>query len=825
MERCFCILLLGVLVLSVPAQAQRIQMLDSAEIQIGLEKLNVLGSVLYIAAHPDDENTSALAYFSQGRKYRTAYLSLTRGDGGQNLIGSERGSEIGIIRTQELLAARGVDGAEQYFTRAVDFGYSKTPEESLEFWGKDAVLADVVWVIRSFRPDVILTRFPIDRPSGHGHHTASASLAREAFVAAGDPSRFPEQLDQVEPWQAKRLLWNGWRLSEQEQEEAARIDIGEFDPLLGASYSEIAATSRSMHKSQGFGSAGRRGTRNEYFKLIEGSLPDKELFTGIDTSWARVPNGSGLGEKLREIADSFDPQNPPGSLPLLLKAYSEMDSLEQTGWVSVKKAELLRVIQACAGLWMEAISTDFAASPGDVVTVNTTLVSRTDVPFELLEVSFPKIASPTAQNFVLENNKAHTVESNMRIPSEIEITQPYWLRERSAYGLFNVSEQALRGAAENTPSVQAKISLSCLGNEIEYLIPVLFRWRDRVDGELYRQFEVRPKVTVQIENGTRVFTSDIPQDIRVRVKANTSNISGSLRLSGTSNWQVNPPNVPFSFSEKYEEAEVVFQVTPPGDADEALLRAEADIDGETFSRALVEISHPHIKRQVYFPESTLKVVKLTVKRSGERIGYVMGSGDEVVGGLRNLGYEVTLLSDEVLESGDLGHFDAIITGIRAYNTRERLKVVQPRLLQYVEGGGTLIVQYNVSRGLVTEDIGPYPFKLGRDRVSEEDAPVTVLAPDHVLLNAPNKITQEDFKGWVQERGLYFASEWDEKYETVIVSHDSNESEKAGSLIYARYGEGVFIYSGISWFRQLPAGVPGAYRIFANLISVGKENGN
>ncbi len=825
MERCFCILLLGVLVLSAPAQAQRIQMLDSAEIQIGLEKLSVLGSVLYIAAHPDDENTAALAYFSKGRKYRTAYLSLTRGDGGQNLIGSERGAEIGIIRTQELLAARGIDGAEQYFTRAVDFGYSKTADETLEFWGKEDILADLVWIIRSFRPDVILTRFPVDRPSGHGHHTASGQLAREAFSAAADPNRFPEQLSRVEPWQAKRLFWNGWRLSEQDQAEAARVDIGEFDPLLGASYSEIAATSRSMHKSQGFGSSGRRGTRYEYFKLVEGSLPDKDLFTGIDTSWARVPNGHGLGEMLREIADSFDPQTPAGSLPQLFDAYSEMGDLEQTSWVKVKKAELLRLIQACAGLWMEAISTDYAASPGDVVTVNTTLVSRTDVPFELLEVSFPKIASPTVLNVVLENNKAHTVESTIKIPSETTTTQPYWLRERSEYGLFNVSDQALIGAAENVPSVQAEVRLSCLGNEISFLVPVLFRWTDRVDGEYYRLFEVRPKVTVQIENGTRVFTGKESQEIRVRVKANTSQINGSLRLSGASNWQVAPESVPFSFSEKYEETEVVFQVTPPDDAGEAVLHAQADIEGETFSRALVEISHPHIKRQVYFPESTLKVVKLAVKRSGDRIGYVMGSGDEVVSGLRNLGYEVALLSDEVLESGDLGHFDAIITGIRAYSTRERLKVVQPRLLRYVEDGGTLIVQYDVSRGLVTEDIGPYPFKLGRDRVSEEDAPVTVLAPDHVLLNAPNKITQEDFKGWVQERGLYFASEWDENYETILASHDANETDIKGGLLYTRYGEGVFIYSGISWFRQLPAGVPGAYRLFVNLISVGIENGN
>ena len=409
-------LLLGALALSAPAEAQRIEMPNAAEIQLGLEKLNVVGSVLYIAAHPDDENTSALAYFSKGIKLRTGYLSLTRGDGGQNLIGSERGAEIGIIRTQELLAARGIDGAEQYFTRAVDFGYSKTQEESLAFWGKEAVLADVVWIIRSFRPDVIVTRFPVDRPSGHGHHTASGLLAREAFHAAGDPKRFPEQLDRVEPWQATRLFWNGWRLSDQDRAQAARVDVGEFDPLLGSSYSEIAATSRSMHKSQGFGAAGRRGTRYEYFKLVEGSPTGKDLLSGIDTSWARIPGGSDLGVKLDEIAETFDPRNPARSLPPLLEAYSEMKTMQPTRWIEVKQKELLGLIQACAGLWIEAISTDFAAAPGDVVTVNTTLVNRSGQPFRLSNISFRDIQSSTVQDVVLENNTPHTIESSIRYP-------------------------------------------------------------------------------------------------------------------------------------------------------------------------------------------------------------------------------------------------------------------------------------------------------------------------------------------------------------------------------------------------------------------------
>jgi len=424
---------------------------------------------------------------------------------------------------------------------------------------------------------------------------------------------------------------------------------------------------------------------------------------------------------------------------------------------------------------------------------------------------------------VLENNTPHTIESSIEIPRGFPTSQPYWLRISPKKALFSVSDQSLIGAAENEPSLQVKIALDGLGEDLEFLVPVYYRWTDRVDGESYRLFEVRPKVTVEIEDGVRVFADTNPQELRVRVKVHTSGVEGTLRLSGDSDWRVVPESIDFSLSEKYDEAEFSFEVTPPDDAGDAVFLAEANVGGTTFSRALVTITHPHIKRQVYFPESTLKVVKLDVNRRGDTIGYIMGSGDEVAEGLRRLGYEVILLTDEELESGDLGRFDAIVAGIRAYNTRERLAVVQPRLLQYVEDGGTLIVQYSVSRGLVTEELGPYEFTIGRDRVSEENAPVTILAPDHVLMTFPNTITQKDFDGWVQERGLYFATQWDDRYETVVASHDKGEPDTAGGLVFTRFGDGVFIYSGISWFRQLPAGVPGAYRLLANLISSGKVN--
>ncbi len=812
-----------ILVFSLNAHAQRIEIPGAGELQIGLQKLNVLGSVLYVAAHPDDENTAALAYFSKGRKYRTAYLSLTRGDGGQNLIGPEKGAEIGIIRTQELLAARRIDGAEQFFTRAVDFGYSKTPEETLEFWGKEEILADLVWIIRKFRPDVVITRFATDSSSGHGHHTASGWLIEEAFHAASDPQKFPEQLKYVKPWAAKRLYWNSWRPREQETQDLQRIDTGEYNPLLGKSYTEMAAESRSNHKSQGFGTTGRRGTQFDYFKLVAGTPASADIFDGIDTSWKRVPGSQKVESVLADVLETFDSQYPSKSIPGLLAVYKELTKLEKTYWVNIKMGELLRVIQACAGLWMEAIAGDFAATPGDKIDIRTTIVNRSDFPFRLQKLSIPNMTDDIVENMLLNSNESQTVAETVVIPADFPISQPYWLKAEPKKGIFMGSEQKMIGEAENPPSIVVKVSLSANENLLEYSLPLLYRWRDRVDGELYRNFEIRPSVTMQMENKVSIFPDEKPKRIKVKMKSHSPNVSGLIRLKGSEKWSIFPETIPFSFSGKYEEQEFMFEVQPPKASDETVLTAIAEVNNKKIDRTLVEISYPHIHRQVYFPESRIKAVRLDIERSGKKLGYIMGAGDEVAASLRDLGYEVVELSDEMLENGEFSQFDAIITGIRAYNTRERLRHVQGKLLQYIENGGTLIVQYNVSRGMLIENVGPYPFTIGQDRVSMENAPVQILHPEHPLLNFPNVIGPEDFEGWVQERGLYFAAQWDEKYEPMLSSHDTNETEKNGGLLYTRYGKGVFIYTGYSWFRQLPAGVPGAFRLFANMISGGKSD--
>ena len=808
------------------AQARPVEILSSGELQIALQKLNVLGAVLYIAAHPDDENTNALAYFSQGKKYRTGILTLTRGDGGQNLLGAEKGAEIGIIRTQELLEGRKYDKVEQYFTRAIDFGYSKNREETLEFWGQEQILADMVWVIRKFRPDVIISR----SLGGHGNHAAEALLTPEAFTAAGDPKRFPEQLAYIRPWQANRLLLNRSRFNpgtQQELDEMIKIDVGAYDPLLNKSYTEIAAISRSMHKTQGFGAVTTRpGTRNDFYRVIDGATAESDIFDGIDVSWDRIPGGARIGTMLSHIINTFDPNNPSKSIPQLLAVNSEFNQLSDSYWVDLKQQELYRVIQACAGLWMEALSDEKFTSPGDEIQIQTTLVNRTDYPLKIESIDYAGVISDSKLNIVLANNDPVTIDKTFRIPPEYPISQPYWLMEEASVGAFSISEQNLIGLAENPPPITVNITLSIDGNNLEYSLPLSFRWTDRVEGNRYSLIEIRPAVTLSLEEKVYIFPDNNPREISVNILNNSEHATGEIRLRGDRNWKIEPASIPFALKAKYEEMQVIFRVTPPRGLSEGVLTAEADINGKVYNRDIVEISYPHIDRQSYFPVSQAKAVKININLLGNRLGYIMGSGDDIPEALRSLKYDVVLLDDDMLENLDLSQFDAIIAGVRAYNTREQLVNTQYKIMSYVEAGGTYIVQYNRPRGLLSNDIGPYAFTISRrDRVSDETAPISFLKPAHQLLNFPNKISQKDFEGWVQERGLNFLTQWDERYETILSSHDPNEPNRAGGMLFTRYGNGVFIYTGYAWFRQLPAGVPGAYRFFVNMIAAGQYHGN
>jgi LmbE family N-acetylglucosaminyl deacetylase len=800
---------------------------DAAELRLAVQRLTVLGTALHVGAHPDDENTALLAYLARGRLVRAAYLSLTRGDGGQNLIGKETGELLGVIRTQELLAARRIDGAEQRFTRAVDFGYSKSPAETLSIWDRQAVLADVVRVVRELRPDVVITRFPTDGRGGHGHHTASAILALEAFEAAGDPARFAEQLGALRPWRPKRVVWNAFRPRGGEAEGTAeppaiQLDLGAYNPLLGRSYSEIAAESRSQHKSQGFGSEARRGSRLDRFVHLAGEPARQDLFDGVDLSWRRLPGGERVGALLDEAVARFEAERPAGVVPVLLEALAALDELAGAPatadpWIAVKRAELLEVIRAAAGLWLEAIAAEPEAAPGEVVEVTATAVLRSAVPLRLLRLE-PTGAAPVAAGVALEENRPLEQRLALRLAAEAPLSQPHWLRQPAAKGVFRVADPALAGLPEAPPSAAVRFVLTAWGRELAYTLPVLCRWTDPVEGERYRALAVAPPVAVDLDAGALLFPTGEPRPVQVTLRAGAPGVSGTLRLEAPAGWAVDPPAVPFALDARGEERAFAFTVTPPGEPGVGVLRGLVEAGAARLDRGRLTLDYPHIPPQTLFPPAEARLVRLDLETRGRRIGYVMGAGDEVPEALRQVGYEVVLLADADLESGDLAGYDAIVLGVRAYNTRQVLARANGRLLAYVEAGGTLVVQYNTAADLVLEGFAPFPLEISRGRVTVEEAPVVLLAPDHPLLTTPNRITAADFAGWVQERGLHFPGERDPRYETVVAMADPGEEALPGGILFVRHGRGAYVYTSLAFFRQLPAGVPGALRLFVNLLS-------
>jgi LmbE family N-acetylglucosaminyl deacetylase len=806
---------------------------DAAELQLALKKLTVVGSALYVAAHPDDENSALIAYLSNERLLRTGYLSMTRGDGGQNLIGDEKGELLGVLRTQELLAARRIDGGEQYFTRAIDFGYSKTPQETLAIWGHDTILADVVWNFRRFQPDVVITRFPTTGEGGHGHHTASAMLAVEAFKLAGDPTKFPDQLKYVTVWQPRRLFWNRFSFrpippDDPSIAKSLRLDVGTFNPLLGRAYTEIAAESRSQHKSQGTGSAERRGSILNYFDLLDGEPAQSDLFEGIDTSWSRYPGGEPVGKILQQASDTFDPKNPAKSIPLLLDAWAAFDRLAANPawnpttnpWVAVKRRELVEAIRDAAGLSVDVAAADSSVVAGGEIPISVTVVNRSDYPFTLQMVASLYASPSKAPQQLLKNNQQVKTDLTIKVPADAEISQPYWLQKPSTKGAFTVANQLLLGLPENKPAIPIVITLiDNLNHTLIFEVPAVFRWTDPVKGEQTRPVDVVPDVTANLGSRVYVFPDQQPKPVTVWLQDFGGATPATVRLLLPNGWKSTPGSSALNFAKKGDEAHVAFTVTPGAEEMVGAVGAEVELaNGRKISTGIINIDYSHIPAQRVFGDAAAKLVRVNVKKRGTKVGYITGPGDEVADALRQIGYDVTLLTDADLERGDFAKYDAIVTGVRAYNTRKRLRLAQPNLMNYVQNGGTLVVQYNTLQELLIDSPGPYPFKITNDRVTVEEAPVRFVHPDHPLLNTPNKITAADFSGWVQERGLNFTNNWDPRYQTVLASNDPGESEKEGGELYARYGKGVFVYTSYSWFRELPAGVPGAYRLFANLVS-------
>ena len=830
--RPYVLLLMPFLTHSIPACGQR-NLSGMPEIELALHKLNVLGSVLMIAAHPDDENTALLAYYARGQAVRTGYLSLTRGEGGQNLIGPEQGDLLGVIRTQELLAARHIDGAEQFFSRAIDFGFSKSADETLGKWGRERVLSDVVWVIRNFRPDVVILRFSGTPRDGHGQHQASAILGKEAFAAAADKNRFPEQLRYVQPWHAKRLLFNVFSFSPEQEKEAramphrVEVDTGEFNPVLGKSYTEIAGISRSQHRSQGMGAPERRGPSHNYLVTVAGPPADHDAFDDVVTTWARIPGGEAVGRILAEAERTFIPEQPEKTIPLLLKARPLIAAIDDP-LAKRKLAELDETLALCGGLWLDATADRYAAVPGSIVKVELEAINRSHAPVDWTGYSLISAGGEVAGRHAdsLADNQPKRLEAAWPVPASEPYSQPYWLRTPHTGDTYEIKDQQSIGMADTPPVLIAEFALKFGDTGITLRRPVHYRYVDPTEGELTRPLVVVPAVAVNVAEPVALFPSEQPKKIEVAVKANVAGAAGELRLDLPSGWRAEPLSQPFRMPDAGGELALAFSITPPSADTQGRLRAVAHIDGNEISSGVTVISFPHIPPQTLFPEAAAKLERANIALTARKVGYVMGAGDQVPEALVQLGCTVTLLSARELAEGDLGGFDAIVTGVRAYNVRADLRANQQRLLDYVHNGGTLIVQYNVAEGGPfggrrsgqLAHIGPYPLEVGRGRVSVEEAPVRVLSPDSVLLVSPNHIGERDFEGWIQERGLYFASEWDEHYQPMLETHDPGEKPLEGGMLYARYGKGVYIFSAFSWFRELPAGVPGAYRIFANMLS-------
>ncbi|WP_281299217.1 PIG-L family deacetylase [Flavobacterium limnophilum] len=808
--------------------AQKAKKPSSVEIYNQIQKLNFLGSVLYVAAHPDDENTRLISYFSNETKARTAYLSLTRGDGGQNLIGSQLRELLGVIRTQELIEARKIDGGEQIFTRANDFGFSKNPEETLEIWDKEKVLSDIIFAIRKFQPDVIINRFD-HRTSGntHGHHSASAILSVESFNKANDPTVFPEQLSLVQPWQTKRQFFNPswWFYGSQEKFKAAdktnfiSLQTGVYYTSLGKSNQEIAALSRSCHQSQGFGSTGSRGEETEYLEQINGDiLKDKvSVFEGIDTSWNRVEGGKPIGELLTKIANDFDFTTPSSSIPDLAKAYSMIQALSENHWKSLKSQEIKNTIAACAGLYLEAVSQIQETTPGSLVKLKIEAINRSSADVELISLTTLPDGKMNPKNLVLVTNVLHNSTIDLQLPSAIEYTQPYWLKEKGTEGIYTVSDQKNIGISDVFREVEVVFNLRINGVEIPFERTVVYKYNDGVKGEMYNYLDIVPEVATSILDKVSLFKDNKKKYIAVKIKAGKDDVKGDLTLELPINWLVVPKSIPFGLEKKGNEQTFYFEVTSPSTTEEVLAKSIAVIDGKRYDNEQIIIDFDHITKQQVLKTSEAKFIRMDLKTNNERIGYIMGAGDQVPNSLRQMGYKVSLIHPEEISPEKLANFDVIITGIRAFNTVKVLANKQNVLFEFVKSGKTMIVQYNTPD--VIYNIAPYSMTISQDRVTDENAEVRFLTPNHPVLNWPNKITAKDFEGWKQEQGLYYPKEFDKAFIPILSSNDKGESPKNGALLVAPYGKGYYIYTGLSLFRELPEGVSGAYKLLSNMISL------
>lgn len=798
---------------------------SSSSIISKLEKLNTLGKVLYVAAHPDDENTRLITYLSNEKKYQTAYLSLTRGDGGQNLIGKDLKENLGLIRTQELLEARKIDGGIQFFTSAIDFGYSKNSKESLEFWNEDQILYELVWIIRKFKPDVIITRFNEVSGITHGHHTASSILANKAFRISGNPDIFPDQLEFLETWKAKRIFWNTstrfFDLSKYSDDEILKIDVGLYNNILGKSYNEISSESRSMHKSQGFGSLKRRGSEKELFILTQGDKYDDNLMDGVDVTWNRFGENNEIIEYINNLVNEYDPKKPYKTVNKLSVLYEKVSKIKDEDWKKIKLNEIKNLIKACLGLFFESLSDVSISSIGENIKVNFDAINRSPININLKQVSVFDEEFLIKKDLI--NNEFFRFEKTIKIPESESFTEKYWLINKPNFGNYDVNHQKLIGNPDNNFPVETNFIFTINNIEVSYTIPLLNKKNSPTKGDDYKIFNIGLPIYLNPKRYNELVVNSNSQTIEVEVISGKENLDATIYLDVPENIKYEPKYFDLSFKDLNEKKIIKFDLTlPETDSFKENIIVKAKYNDEYYERGIKEINYDHIIQQVRFPLSEIQIIKFNIKTKGKNIAYFMGSGDNIPSFLSLIGYKIDLLTLDQLSTDILSNYDALIIGIRAYNVNKKLIEKTKEIHNYVKNGGNVLVQYNTSRGIDVKDFAPYSFNISRNRTSEENSKVDIINKNHLALNYPNKILLEDFDNWVQERGLYFPINWSDDYETLISSNDSGEKPNHGGILISKIGKGHYVYTSYSWFRQLPSGVSGAYKLFVNLISLGIE---
>lgn len=801
--------------------AQQVRPASSAQIYHELNQLKNLASVLYLAAHPDDENTRMLGWLVNEKHIPTAYLSITRGDGGQNILGPHLGPALGLIRTHELLAARQLDGgAGQYFTRAVDFGFSKTSEETFKHWDEKTLTGDVVWVMRQFRPDVVICRFPPNEQAGHGQHAASAILGHKAFAVAGSRDAYKEQFKYLQPWQPKRILFNAYRFGDRNttSDKQFKLEVGQYNSLLGMGYGELAGISRSIHRSQGAGTRSIPGVQTEYLQLVDGAPFDSSIFDGIDITWGRVGRKD-IGEKIDAIIKAYDFTHPEKSLPALLALYKEVKSMDENEWKSRKLQEIKNLILHTSGFMMEIVTDKPEVVRGENVPFTINAIARSGaIKVKLLDIEC--LASDTVCHLFMPADELITIKRSIRIPANIPYTEPYWLAEpQKDDAHYAIPRQEYLGLPLTPNPLVATTRVQVADETFLVEIPLSYKTLDATHGDVVEPLSVAPEVTLAFADDKVTLLADgsVRADVQVTATVKLP-MAKMIIYAGSYTDTVQMVDV-------MPGVMIVSASVPAGKLDFSTGKTEVTVavlsDGKLYNKQRHVIKYEHLPTLRYYTEPAVQVIPQNWQSKQIKVGYIDGAGDEVADVLRFAGVQVDVLKEADINQGTLARYDAVIVGIRALNVNEKAGIWMPELLKYTESGGTLVMQYNTNQGLEIDNIGPYPIKLGRGRVTEENAKIEVLAKDHRLLTYPNLVSQADFDGWVQERGLYFADSWDEHYTPLFSMNDTGEQSLKGSTLYTPYGKGHYIYTSLSFFRQLPAGNVGAIRLLLNFISVGK----